>query len=98
MTDRLRALSDAGVAIWLDDLSRQRLRSGNLATLIRDHAVVGVTSNPTIFAKALADADYYEEQLTDLRLRGISVDEATRLLTAADVREACDLFRPLYDS
>jgi transaldolase len=98
MTDRLRALSDAGVAIWLDDLSRQRLRSGNLANLVRDHAVVGVTSNPTIFAKALADAEGYEEQLTDLRLRGTSVDESTRLLTAADVREACDLFRPVYDA
>jgi transaldolase len=98
MAERLRALSDAGVAIWLDDLSRQRLRSGNLANLVRDSGVVGVTTNPTIFAKALSDADDYAEQLHDLRLRGISVEESVRLLTAADVRDACDLLRPVYDA
>ncbi|HEY3505274.1 MAG TPA: transaldolase [Actinocatenispora sp.] len=97
MTDRLADLSAAGVAVWLDDISRQRLTSGNLDALRREKHVVGVTSNPTIFAKALSDADEYAEQLADLGVRGVSLDEATRMITAYDVRWACDVLRPVYD-
>lgn len=98
MTDRLAALSAAGVAVWLDDLSRQRLASGNLDQLRREKHVVGVTTNPTIFAKALADSEEYADQLHDLAARGLGVEEATRLLTTYDVRWACDVMRPVYDS
>jgi transaldolase len=98
MTDRLAQLSAAGVSVWLDDLSRQRLVSGSLDALRRDNHVVGVTTNPTIFAKALADADVYADQVKDLGKRGVSVDEATRMLTTYDVRWACDVMRPAYDA
>ncbi len=96
MTDRLKDLSDAGVSIWLDDLSRQRLTSGNLAGLIRDKHVVGVTSNPTIFAAALAKAADYDQQLRELAERGASVGDVVRELTTTDVRNACDLFREVW--
>ena len=66
MTDRLAELSAAGVAVWLDDISRERLATGGLDALRRDQHVVGVTSNPTIFAKALADSDDYADQIADL--------------------------------
>ena len=98
MTDnRLEALTSEGVAVWLDDISRQRLSSGGLAEL-RDRGVVGVTSNPTIFAKALADADTYAEQVRDLRARRLSVDESVRMITAYDVRWACDVMAPAYEA
>src|SRR6478609_3525791 len=98
MTDRLAQLSAAGVAVWLDDLSRQRLSSGNLDQLRREQHVVGVTTNPTIFAKALADADDYADQVRDLAARGVDVEEATRMMTTYDVRWACDVMRPAYDA
>ncbi|MCA2212268.1 transaldolase [Jidongwangia harbinensis] len=98
MTDRLAELSAAGVAVWLDDLSRVRLQSGSLDKMRREQHVVGVTTNPTIFAKALADADAYDEQLKDLATQGVTVEEAIRLLTAFDVRWACDVMRPAYDA
>ncbi|MEU8265052.1 transaldolase [Micromonospora sp. NPDC048999] len=98
MTDRLGELSAAGVAIWLDDLSRVRLSSGGLDRLRRENHLVGVTSNPTIFAKALSDADEYNWQLKDLAIRGVDVEEAVRLLTTYDVRWACDVMRPAYDA
>src|SRR5690349_9687323 len=98
MTDRLAQLSAAGVSVWLDDLSRQRLVSGTLDALRRDNHVVGVTTNPTIFAKALADADDYADQVKDLGARGVDVEEATRMLTTRDVRWACDVMRPAYDA
>jgi transaldolase len=98
MTDRLAQLSAAGVSVWLDDLSRQRLVSGGLNKLRQEKHVVGVTTNPTIFAKALADADDYAEQVKDLGARGVTVDEATRMLTTYDVRWACDVMRPAYDA
>jgi transaldolase len=97
MNDRLKALTDAGVSIWLDDLSRQRITSGGLAALIEDRHVSGVTSNPTIFAKALSDADVYAGQVTALAAKGVSTEEAVRLITTDDVRDAADLFRALYD-
>ena len=99
MTDALKRLSDEGVAIWLDDLSRTRLTSGNLAELVRDKHVVGVTTNPTIFQKAIGgSSDAYDAQLRDLAVRGVTVDEAVRMMTAADVREAADVLRPVYDA
>jgi len=98
MTDRLAQLAAAGVAIWLDDLSRERLTSGGLDKLRRESHVVGITSNPTIFAKALSDADDYAEQTRDLAQRGLTVEEATRMLTTYDVRWACDAMRPAYDA
>jgi len=98
MTDtKLQALADAGVAVWLDDISRDRLTTGDLAGL-RDRGVVGVTSNPTIFASALKKADEYAEQVRDLRARGVSLEEAVRAITTYDVRWACDVLRPVYDS
>ncbi|WP_406042909.1 transaldolase [Micromonospora sp. NBC_00898] len=98
MTDRLGELSAAGVAIWLDDLSRTRLSSGGLDQLRREKHLVGVTSNPTIFAKALSDADEYNWQLKDLAIRGVDVEESVRMLTTYDVRWACDVMRPAYDA
>ncbi len=94
----LQALADAGVSIWLDDISRERLRTGNLQALIRDMHVVGVTSNPTIFAHALSSGDAYDAQIADLALRRVSVDEATRAITTFDIRWAADVLRPVYDA
>jgi transaldolase len=94
----LQELSDAGVSIWLDDISRDRLRTGNLETLIRDMHVVGVTSNPTIFAHALSTGDAYNAQIADLAVRGVSVGEASRAITSFDIRWAADVLRPVYDA
>jgi transaldolase len=96
MNERLKALVDAGVSIWLDDLSRVRITSGSLARMIEEHYVSGVTSNPTIFAKALSDADVYAEQVTELARRGVSTEEAVRIITTDDVRDGCDVFKPVY--
>jgi transaldolase len=98
MTDRLQTLSDAGVSIWLDDISRRRLESGNLADLVANKHVVGVTSNPTIFAKAVQDADDYAEQVSDLTTRGVDLEEAVRAIVTYDVRWACDVLRDVYDA
>jgi transaldolase len=97
-TDTLQALSEAGVSIWLDDLSRQRINSGNLASLITDKHVVGVTSNPTIFAHAVEHAEDYDEQVRALAARGASVDEAVREITVADVQLACDVFSGTWEA
>ncbi|WP_322779125.1 transaldolase [Frankia sp. Cas4] len=98
MTDPLAQLSTAGVAVWLDDISRDRLRTGNLAELMRTRAVVGVTSNPTIFQKAISSGSAYDEQIRDLAVRGVDVGEAVRAITTADVRAACDVLRPAYEA
>jgi transaldolase len=98
MTDRLAELSAQGVAVWLDDLSRVRLTTGSLDKLRREQHVVGVTTNPSIFQKALSDADAYDAQLKDLAAQGVTVEEAVRLMTARDVRDACDVERPAYDA
>jgi transaldolase len=98
MTDVLEELTQAGVSVWLDDISRERLTSGNLAALIRDFHVRGVTSNPTIFASALAKGDAYDEQIKDLAVRKVGVDEASRMITSRDIRWAADVLRPVYDS
>ena len=98
MPDTLRALSAAGVAIWLDDLSRVRLASGSLRELVRDRHVVGVTSNPTIFATAIGDTGSYTRQLADLASRGVCAGEALRMLTTTDVRWACDVLAPVFEA
>src|SRR4051794_41133084 len=98
MTDRLADLSAAGVAVWLDDISRERLVTGGLGKLRREQHVVGVTSNPPIFAKALADSEDYAEQVHDLALRGVTAEEAARMIMSADVRWGCDIMRPAYDA
>ncbi|MGQ4489812.1 transaldolase [Streptomyces sp. SAS_281] len=98
MTDALKRLSDEGVAIWLDDLSRKRITSGNLAELIDQSHVVGVTTNPSIFQKAISQGDGYDQQLTDLAARKVTVEEAIRMITTADVRDAADILRPVFDA
>ncbi len=97
MTDALARLADEGVSVWLDDISRERLRSGNLQELVDDKHVVGVTSNPTIFQKALEKGDAYDDQVRDLKTREIAIDGAIRYLMAYDVRWACDVLRPVFD-
>lgn len=96
MSESTQKLSDAGVSIWLDDLSRERLTSGNLAELIKTHNVVGVTTNPTIFAGALSKGAAYAEQMRELAAAGASVEEAVFAATCDDVRNACDVFAPVY--
>jgi transaldolase len=96
--DKLGQLSALGVAVWLDDISRERLRTGNLAALMRDFHVVGVTSNPTIFASALSKGDAYDGQLADLKVRKIGVDQASWEITTHDIRWAADVLRPAYDA
>ena len=98
MADTLSALSQAGVSIWLDDLSRERLQSRSLAELVARHHVVGVTTNPTIFARAITASDVYGDQLADLAARRVDLGEALRALTTFDVRWACDVLRPVYDA
>ena len=98
MTDPLTALTDAGVSIWLDDLSRDRLTSGSLADLVANQHVTGVTTNPSIFAKAISSGHAYDPQLGDLAARGVQTGEALRALTTFDVRWACDVLRGVYDA
>jgi transaldolase len=93
--ENLAQLSKAGVAVWLDDLSRDRIRSGNLQSLVDEFSVVGVTTNPTIFAAAISGSDSYDDQLHAMAVRKVSVEEALRTITAADVRDACDLLAPV---
>jgi len=96
--DVLAQLTAEDVAIWLDDIGRERLTTGNLAMLARDFHVRGVTSNPTIFAHAMAHGTAYDSQLRDLAVRGVSVDEASRAVTTYDIRWACDVLRGSYDA
>ncbi len=93
--ENLAQLSKAGVAVWLDDLSRDRIRSGNLQSLVDEHSVVGVTTNPSIFAAAISGSKSYDDQLHAMAVRKVSVEEALRTITAADVRDACDLLAPV---
>jgi transaldolase len=95
--ENLAALSAAGVSVWLDDLSRDRIRSGNLADLIATRSVVGVTTNPTIFQGALSKGTAYDEQLGELAARGADVDSAIRTITTDDVRAACDVFAETFE-
>jgi transaldolase len=86
------------VSVWLDDISRDRLRSGNLQELVDDYHVVGVTSNPTIFAHAVDHGDAYDGQLAELTTRGVSAEEASRAITTYDIRWACDVLRAVHDA
>jgi transaldolase len=98
MSDPVTMLTEAGVSIWLDDLSRERLVGGSLARLVRDRHVAGVTTNPTIFAKAISGSDAYAEQIQQLALRRVGADQALRELTAFDVRWAADVLRPVFEA
>ena len=98
MVENLKDLSDAGVSIWLDDLSRERLETGNLADLIKNSHVVGVTTNPSIFAAALAEGERYDQQVRELAGQGADVDRTVFSLTTTDVRDACDVLAPVYDA
>jgi transaldolase len=91
MSERLKSLADAGVSIWLDDLSRERIETGNLAELIKSSYVRGVTTNPTIFATAVADGERYDEQVAELTAAGKDVDDVIFEVTTTDVRNACDV-------
>jgi len=96
--NRLRHLHDAGVSIWLDTLSRDLLDSGRFAQLIAGSGVTGATSNPTIFAKAIADSDRYDEQLAALAGAGTRDLQALFFAVALDdIRRAADLLRPAYE-
>ena len=94
----LDALTEAGVAVWLDDLSRERLVTGNLDDLTRTRRVVGVTTNPTIFAGALAGGDAYDAQLGELAAAGVGLDEAVTTITTDDVRAAADVFKDVHQA
>ena len=97
MTYALKELADAKVSVWLDDLSRPRITSGSLARMVEDGEIVGITTNPTIFAKAIGAGSGYGDQLRDLALRGTAIGETLRLLTAWDVRVACDVLHPVFE-
>src|SRR3954454_13335149 len=97
MSNRLKNLADAGVSIWLDDLSRDRLDSGNLADLVATRSVSGVTTNPTIFAAALSAGSAYDAQVGELA-PGATVHDAIRALTTDDVRNACDVMAETYQA
>jgi transaldolase len=98
MSERLKALADAGVSIWLDDLSRERIQTGNLAELMKNNSVVGVTTNPTIFATALADGEAYDDLVIECAKNGADIDETIFKITTTDVREACDVLRPAFEA
>ena len=93
-----QALSDAGVSIWLDDLNRPMVTGDELKKLVEEKNVVGVTSNPTIFATALSDGSAYNEQVRQLAADGASIDDAVFAITTQDVISACDILRPVYDA
>ena len=101
MTENLSptaALSATGVSIWLDDLSRERINSGGLQKLIVERNVVGITTNPTIFASALAKGEAYDAQVAELAAQHANVTDAVFEITTADVGDACDIFRSVYDA
>jgi transaldolase len=98
MSDRLKELSEAGVSIWLDDLSRERIETGNLADLKKNSSVVGITSNPSIFAKALEEGERYDEQVRQLVAEGADLDTVVEELTTTDVRHACDIFMEVFEA
>lgn len=98
MTDRLEQLSNAGVSIWLDDLSRELIQEGELQRLIDEDHVVGVTTNPSIFAAALAKGEKYNDQVRQLAAEGADLDTTVYALTTTDVRDACDVLRPVFDA
>lgn len=98
MTTATRSLAEVGVSIWLDDLSKDRLTSGSLQGLMSSHHVVGVTSNPTIFAGAVAGSDSYRDSIAEMHRSGVSPEEAVFSIMIADVQGACDLLTPVFES
>jgi transaldolase len=96
--ERLARLQEAGVSIWLDDLSRERLATGNLEELVEGRHVVGVTTNPSIFASALAEGERYDDQVAALTRAGASVDDVIIELTTDDVRWACDVLAGVHEA
>ncbi|MFW5474216.1 transaldolase [Knoellia sp. CPCC 206450] len=94
----LKDLADNGVSIWLDDLSRERLTSGNLQEVIDTKGVVGVTTNPSIFQVALSDGESYSEQVAQLAADSSSLDDAVTAMTTQDVRDACDVLLPVFEA
>ena len=92
----LQNVSDAGVSIWLDDLSRDRLQSGSLQKLIDGSSVVGVTTNPSIFSAAISGSTLYRDDILALKAEGRNASEIVTELTTSDVRQACDLFMPTF--
>lgn len=95
VSEPVAALARHGVSVWLDDLSRDLVRSGGLQRLV-DRGVVGVTSNPTIFASALAKGSAYDDQVAELQVAGADVEDTVTAITTTDVREACDVLAPVY--
>src|SRR5690606_40531239 len=95
--ENVAALAAAGVSVWLDDLSRDRIDSGNLAELIATRGVVGVTTNPSIFQAALSKGHGYDTQLRELAAQGADADAAIRTMTTDDVRAACDVLAPVFE-
>ncbi len=95
--EKLAELSAAGVSVWLDDLSRDLISSGQLQELIDTKSVVGVTTNPSIFQAALSKGTAYDDQINELAARDTDVDSAVRTVTTDDVRNACDVLRPVFD-
>jgi len=93
----LAALSEAGVSVWLDDLSRNLLRSGKLQQLIDTRSVVGVTTNPSTFERALNQGRAYDGQIAELTACGTDIDTAIRTVVTDDVRAACDVLRPQWE-
>jgi transaldolase len=98
MSQRLHQLAEAGVSIWLDDLSRERIETGNLAELKKSSSVVGITSNPSIFAKALEEGERYDAQVRELVGQGADLDTVVEELTTTDVRDACDVFLDVFEA
>ena len=96
MTSPLAQVAANGVSIWLDDLSRTRISSGDLAGLIDSRSVVGVTTNPTIFAQSIGKGEGYEAQVAELAKAGASASEAIFEITTKDVADACDVFAGVY--
>ncbi|HET7556051.1 MAG TPA: transaldolase family protein, partial [Gaiellaceae bacterium] len=94
---RLHELSELGQSVWIDFLSRQMLQSGKLARMLEEDAVVGVTSNPTIFQKAISEGDAYDEQLREVLAEEDDAKEVFLKLAVQDVRNACDLLRQVWD-
>ncbi len=94
---RLGELSEHGVSVWIDSLSREMLETGELERLIEEDAVVGVTSNPTIFQKALSTGDWYDEELADVQKTQEDPTEIFLQLAKGDVKRACALLRPVWD-
>lgn len=98
MTTSTQKISDAGVSLWFDDLSRERITTGNLQELIDTKNVVGITTNPTIFAGALSNGESYAEQVKELAAADTSLEDAVFNIMADDVQKACDVFAPIYNS